>query len=102
MSAWRQHKADIPHRMSDFRFRGESGHQNRGSRLPLMTRNGHWTADLDEELPLLLPVKKDPVGLILRTGDRLRPKEPLAGVMACRGWAQAKPPGRGIRLFPAA
>jgi hypothetical protein len=40
MSAWRQHKADIPHRMSDFRFRGESGHQNRGSRLPLMTRSG--------------------------------------------------------------
>ncbi len=34
------HKAEVPPVSRDFRFRGLNGHQNRGCRLPLLTRNG--------------------------------------------------------------
>ena len=35
------HIAEVPPASRDFRFRALSGYQNGGSRLPLMTRNGH-------------------------------------------------------------
>ncbi len=34
------HNAEVPPASRDFRFRGFNGHQNHGSRLPVLTRSG--------------------------------------------------------------
>jgi hypothetical protein len=45
VSCW--HKAEIPPRSIDVRFRGQSGHRNFIVPCPLMTLNGHCPIQLD-------------------------------------------------------